>query len=186
MAEHITICGQSPNLYPSDPWTMFGKYYKNVYIEDCYFEGCRHAVVGNWAGAYVLRYSTIEDQGMYAALTTGHPVRTDVLGMLTQEIYNVTVRNTGKYVSKHPGFHVEGGSALIYDNIIEDTGDAAFSLGDCEANNPDIRSFPPLKPSTLNILVLGASSSIGICKTVLSIPAPKIFSPFLGTVIFTL
>jgi len=130
-----------PNLYPSDPWTMFGKYYKNTYIENCYFEGCRHAVTGNFAGAYVLRYSTIEDQGMYAALTTGHPVREDTVGMLTCEIYGVTVRNTGKYTSKHPGFHVEGGSALIYNNVIEDTGDVAYSLGDCEAYNPE---FYPL------------------------------------------
>jgi hypothetical protein len=125
-----------PNLYPDDPWTMFGKYYKNTYIEDCYFVGARHAVTGNWAGAYVLRNSIIEDLRVYEAVTTGHPVRTNVLGMLTCEIYNVTVRNTRKYVSKFCGFHVEGGSALIYNNRIENLVDNAFSIGSCEdANN---------------------------------------------------
>ncbi|MHC3128452.1 MAG: hypothetical protein IBV52_00025 [Candidatus Bathyarchaeota archaeon] len=160
-----------PNLYPDDPWTMFGKYYKNTYIEDCYFEGCRHAVCGNWAGAYVLRYSTIEDQGTYAALTTGHPIRSEVLGMLTCEIYNVTVCNTGKYVSKHPGFHVEGGSALIYNNVIENTGEPAFSIGDCEAYNPEFYPLGNTKEvyiwnnqilgSTINGVHLGDNSGFG-------------------------
>jgi len=130
-----------PNLYPSDPWTMFGKYYKNTYIENCYFEGCRHAVTGNFAGAYVLRYSTIVDQGRYSALTTGHPVRELTLGMLTQEIYGVTVRNTGTYTSKHIGFNVEGGSSLIYNNTIENIGDSVFVLGSAEYVNPE---FYPL------------------------------------------
>lgn len=124
-----------PNLYPEDPWTMFGKYYKNTYVEDCYFEGCRHAVTGNFAGAYVLRYSTIEDQGMYSAVTTGHPARLDSIGMLTQEIYNVTVRNTGTYTSKHIGFLIEGGSSLIYNNTIIDITDSILNLGTSEYIN---------------------------------------------------
>ena len=130
-----------PNLYPNDPWTMFGQYYKNTYIEDCYFEGCRHAVTGNFAGAYVLRYSTIEDQGMYSAVTTGHPVRELTLGMLTQEIYSVTVRNTGTYTSKHIGFNIEGGSALIYNNNIENIVDSVLVVGTSEHINPE---FYPL------------------------------------------
>jgi hypothetical protein len=126
-----------PNLFPEDPWTMFGKYYKNTYIEDCYFEGCRHAVVGNWAGAFVLRYSTIEDLMSYECVTTGHPVRLGVVGMLTCEIYGVTVRNTGKYVSKFLGFQVEGGSALIYDNTIENIVDSSFVVGNYETYNAE-------------------------------------------------
>jgi len=124
-----------PNLYPDDPWTMFGKYYKNTYIEDCYFIGCRHAVTGNWAGAYVLRHSTIDDLRLYECVTTGHPNRDNVFGMLTCEIYNVTVRSTGKYVSKFIGFHIEGGSALIFNNTLENL-DRAFNLGACEDSTP--------------------------------------------------
>jgi hypothetical protein len=120
-----------PNLYPDDPWTMFGRYYKNTFIEDCYFVGSRHATQTTWGGAYVLRNSVIEDLRLHECITTGHPVRTNVLGMLTQEIYNVTVRNTGRYVSDFVGFHVEGGSALIYNNTIENLGNP-FSLASCE------------------------------------------------------
>lgn len=124
-----------PNLYPEDPWSMFGQYYKNIYIEDCYFEGCRHAVTGNFAGAYVLRYSTIEDQGMYSAVTTGHPSRYNTIGMLCQEIYGNTFRNTGTYTSKHIGFLIEGGSSLIYNNVIDDIGGQVLTVGTSETVN---------------------------------------------------
>lgn len=130
-----------PNLYPEDPWTIFGKYYKNTYIEDCYFEGSRHAVCGNWAGAYVLRYSTIEDNMVYDSVTTGHPVRLSVMGMFAQEIYNVTVRNRGTYVSKHLGFWIKGGSSLMYNNTIIDIKDQAFGVGTYEHYNEE---FYPL------------------------------------------
>jgi hypothetical protein len=132
-----------PNLYPDDPWTMFGKYYKNVFIEDCYFLGCRHAVVGNFAGAYVLRNSVIED--IWApgeSATTGHPVRYKVLGMLVQEIYNVTVKNRGTR-AHFIGFHVEGGSALIF-NCTLDSLDYGFSIGSCEWADTDDNPFLPL------------------------------------------
>ncbi len=129
-----------PNIYPDDPWSMFGQYYKNTYIEDCYFEGCRHAVTANFAGAYVLRYSTIEDQGMYSGVTTGHPARLSTIGMLTQEIYGCTIRNTGTYTSKHLGFNVEGGSSLIYDNNIQNIVDAVLVVGTSEY----INDFYPL------------------------------------------
>jgi len=131
-----------PNLYPEDPWTMFGKYYKNTYIEDCYFTGCRHAVTGNWAGAYVLRYSVLEDDPIHAVITTGHPVRSLVLGMLTCEIYGNTIRNTGKYAAAFMGSLVESGSALIYNNRIENLGaQAPFTIGTAEVVNPE---FYPL------------------------------------------
>jgi len=125
-----------PNLYPDDPWTMFGQYYRNTYIENCCFEGCRHAVVGNWAGAYVLRYSTIKNHRFKETATTGHPVRQGVLGMLTCEIYNVTVINEGKYISTFWGFQVEGGSGLFYNNTISDLQNW-FVISCCEYKNTD-------------------------------------------------
>jgi hypothetical protein len=149
-----------PNLYPEDPWTVFGKYDRNVYIEDCYFTGCRHATHGNWGGAYVLRYSVIEDQGMYAVATTGHPVRENVLGLLTCEIYGVTLRNNGKYVGHHPGFLVEGGSGLLYDNSIENIGDSAFVLGSAEYINPEFYPLGNTKETYIwNNQLSGASAT---------------------------
>lgn len=131
-----------PNLYPDTPWNStdgYGKYYKNTFIEDCYFTGCRHATQATGAGAYVLRYSTIEDMPLVESATTGHPVRLDSLGMYYQEIYNVTLEDTGLYGYAELGFHVEGGSALIYNNTIIDFY-RCYSLGACEYVN----AFHPL------------------------------------------
>lgn len=124
------------NIYPSSPWTTndgFGNYYKCTYIEDCTFRGCRHAVTGNFAGAYCLRYSTISDnRASSTASTTGHPVRSNVLGQHYCEIYSNTFQDTGYYDSTTMrGIHVEGGSALVYDNTI--TGlQYCYQIGDAE------------------------------------------------------
>jgi len=119
---------------------MFGKYYKNTYIENCYFEGCRHAVTGNFAGAYVLRYSVIEDIALHAVATTGHPVRSGVLGMLTCEIYGNVFRRTGIYSNNFAGNLVESGSGLVYNNRYEGTLNPLV-VGKCEVINPE---FYPL------------------------------------------
>ncbi|MEM3765638.1 MAG: hypothetical protein QXU46_01270 [Candidatus Bathyarchaeia archaeon] len=111
--------------------SIFGKYNRNVYIEDCYFTGCRHAVACSNAGAYVLRYSIIEDSLISEYATTGHPVRTNVFGMLSCEIYNVTVRNTGKNGIPFSGPLIEGGSALIYNNTFQNLY-VGIELGSCE------------------------------------------------------
>jgi hypothetical protein len=125
------------NIYwePEQIWSnLFGKYNRNIYIEDCYFSGCRHAVTGNWVGAYVLRYSTIEDTALYEVATTGHPVREDVFGMLACEIYNCTIRRSPNLGWQFEGPLVEGGSALIFNNTLENL-DVAFELGSCEDKN---------------------------------------------------
>jgi hypothetical protein len=127
----------SYNIYltPDEIWSsLFGKYNHNVYIEDCYFSGCRHAVVGNFAGAYVLRNSIIEDALYQEYATTGHPVRTNVFGMLACEIYNCTIRNTGKYGIPFYGPLVEGGSALIYNNTFQNLIEGV-ELGSCEVTD---------------------------------------------------
>jgi hypothetical protein len=129
-----------PNLYPDDPWTIFGKYEKNTYVEDCYFTGCRHGTQSAWAGAYVLRNSVIEDLGVYEVATTGHPVRTDVLGMFAQEIYNVTIRRTAQSSQRFLGPLVEGGSSLLYDLTLENL-ESSFVIGSCEDAGND---FYPL------------------------------------------
>ncbi len=122
----------SYNIYPDSPWNStygYGKYCKNVYIEDCYFSKCRHAVTGNFAAAYVLRHSTIEDMGMYANASTGHPNRTDTFGQYYCEIYNVTVEKKG--TQNFVGPLVEGGSALIYNDTFINLVNYA-ELGSCE------------------------------------------------------
>jgi len=134
-----------PNLYPNSPWNStdgYGKYYKNTFIEDCYFTGCRHAVVGNWAGAYVLRHSVMEDDPIHDCMTTGHPVRSNVLGMYYCEIYGNIIKRTGIYSASFSGILVEGGSALIYNNVIDNLGSQApCVIGTSEVVNPE---FYPL------------------------------------------
>lgn len=122
------------NIYPSDPWVMFGKYYKNTYIEDCYFYSTRHATQAVWAGAYVLRYSVVQDIGLYEVSNTGHPVRENTFGMLTCEIYNVTIKRSLNLGHQFEGPLVEGGSALLFNNTLQNL-DVAFELGSAETSN---------------------------------------------------
>jgi len=117
-------------------WNLLGKYDKNVFIEDCYFWHCRHAVTGNFGAVYVLRNSIIEDiTGSGNAQITGHPVRKDAYGMRAWEIYNNTFRWTG-IGAKPWGIHMEGGSGVVYNNTIQNTY-YVYQFGSCEySGNP--------------------------------------------------
>jgi len=122
--------------WEEDTSKIFGVYDKNVFIEDCYFRGTRHAVAVSNGGVYVLRNSLIEDELISEAATTGHPNRENYHGMRGCEIYNCTIRYTGNYGTRFFGVHIEGGSALVYDNIIDNVWHGV-RIGNCEVADPD-------------------------------------------------
>jgi len=124
--------------WEDDPWELFGKYEGNIFVEDCYFTRCRHAVAASSGGTYVLRNSVIEDIAIFASATTGHPNRATYFGMLAQEIYNITIRRTPAGAEANPnnffGILVEGGSALLYNNTF-DSCYRAFDISACESTS---------------------------------------------------
>jgi len=123
-------------LWDDDIWNVLGVYDKNVFIEDCYFVGIRHAISSSSGGVYVLRNSIIEDLGMAEAATTGHPNRENYNGMRAHEIYNNTIRYTGTYGTRFYGVHMEGGGGVVFNNTIDNL-IHAFRFGCCEVTDPD-------------------------------------------------
>jgi hypothetical protein len=110
---------------------IIGHYLRNVYVEDCYFRGCRHATTGNFGAIYVLRHCTIEDMLLAEATCTGHPVRTNTYGMQAWEVYGNVIRYTETYGTRFNGIHMEGGQGVVYNNTIQNLLDA-FRFGNCE------------------------------------------------------
>lgn len=117
-----------------DFWELFGNYKRNVFIEDNYFTGTRHAVACSSGGVYVFRHNIVENQAHAECATTGHPVRVNIHGMGACEIYNNIFRYTGEWGEKFRGPLVEGGSALIFNNTFENL-IWAVGLGSCEYND---------------------------------------------------
>lgn len=125
-------------VWNDDSSSLVGIYDKNVFIEDCYFRGIRHAVASSSGGVYVLRYCTIEDELIAEAATTGHPVRiysgdpsSATYGCRYSEFYNNTIQYTGTYGVKFHGIHIEGGGALVYNNTITNL-IHGVRIGNCE------------------------------------------------------
>jgi len=118
-------------VWDDNIWNVLGVYDKNIFIEDCYFRGVRHAVSASNGGVYVLRNSIIEDLLIAEAATTGHPNRGDYHGMRAHEIYNNTVRYTGTYGARFYGIHMEGGGGVVFNNTIDNL-IHAFRFGSCE------------------------------------------------------
>ncbi len=113
--------------WDSNIWNILGRYYKNVYIEDCYFDTCRHAGQSNHGGVYVFRYNNIVNPPYTRdAMMTGHPARMYALpvwGMRAWEIYNNTFDLTGEGYS---AILVAGGGGVIYNNAITDSDPSDF------------------------------------------------------------
>jgi len=122
--------------WDDDIWNVLGVYDKNVFIEDCYFRGVRHAVAASNGGVYVLRNSIIEDLRVAEAATTGHPNRENYHGMRAHEIYSNIIRYTGSYGFRFYGVHMEGGGGVVFSNTIDNL-IHAFRFGSCEVTDPD-------------------------------------------------
>jgi PKD repeat protein len=91
-----------------------------VYIEDCYFTGCKHAVASSYGSHYVFRYNYIEDvsrQGKHGVDAHG---KTDAhsRGSRSYEIYGNTILCNGSYDMGPWAILIRGGDGVIYHNDI--------------------------------------------------------------------
>lgn len=111
----VSVIGSETDSWDA-PWIPGGA--DNIFIEDCYFEGCRHAIAGNAGARYVCRYSLFEDNqpGEHTIDAHGDPI-----GHL-----DMTHRGTRSYEIYHNiingqdcnGVGIRGGDGVIFNNIM--------------------------------------------------------------------
>lgn len=67
----------------------------NIFIEDCYFEGNRHAIASNNGGLYVARYNVVKNNVIAAAFDVheAHDGTTPVIGSRMSEWYRNYISN---------------------------------------------------------------------------------------------
>ena len=88
-----------------------------VFIEDCYFSGCKHGISSNVDSHYVVRYNRIEGLKGFGVDAHGKQPAWPC-GSNTYEIYKNTITGSGLASQDDNGIVVRGGSGVIYDNKI--------------------------------------------------------------------
>jgi len=129
-----------PENWDSEITHFLGKYetandtHPILYVENSFFNRCRHAIVGHQLGWYVFRYNTVEQGCNGNSMIDIHGGDGDVpsVGGRGCEVYGNTLDhlNTSGY-----GVYLRGGAGVIYNNTIKNTdGGVYLSLDD--ANDP--------------------------------------------------
>jgi hypothetical protein len=134
------------------PSQFLGSYGNVTYIEDNYFQGCRHAICAYACSAYVSRYNTFTEMWVpypsgYNDIHGAYP--DDVYGGRYLEVYNNTFYNPpGKnpYGADSVGMATKnrGGSGVVFNNYIWNL-TYAFSIAADDGNN----AHPKCKVSNL-------------------------------------
>lgn len=106
--------GDQPSRWVTD-LALMGRYDDlphSVYIEDCDFSECRHAITGGSGSIVVFRHNTCHDMSEYWSLASidQHPYRSYGDSGMWMEAYDNIVNTNGLYIG--------GGSALWYNNVI--------------------------------------------------------------------
>jgi PKD repeat protein len=90
-----------------------------VFVEDCYFDGCKHAIASNNNSHYVFRNNYVEGLTDNRQGVDAHGKQSQYsCGSNTWEIYKNTVVGSGLSTQTDWGIVVRGGSGVIYDNTI--------------------------------------------------------------------
>lgn len=141
------LCPWNPDIFQ-----CIGNATWHTVIENCYFEGCRHAVASSNGGMYVLRFSTITAPAFNEHEFTGHPGRyLNVVGMRSYEIYNNTLDGSNPYdgVTGHGGWWKSGGG-IFANNTIEN-----LPEGICLCNADDNGTLTYPLDKTHNLWIYG-------------------------------
>lgn len=87
-----------------------------VFVEDCYFRGCRHTIAANNGARYVFRHNQIEDNREDAAAIDAHGlVSSWPRGTRSYEIYENTISNS---IERWAGIGIRGGDGVIFNNTM--------------------------------------------------------------------
>jgi len=90
-----------------------------VFVEDCYFNGCKHAIASNADSHYVFRYNKVAGLINNRQAVDAHGKQSQYqCGSNTYEIYKNMVTGSGLTTQTDWGIVVRGGSGVIYDNTI--------------------------------------------------------------------
>lgn len=135
------------------PWEpvskLFGKYYDNTFIEDCYFKDCRHAIMNFAGGHYVARYNTIQTIDITRAamhMIDQHPSRGPSTGAWTfsgrcAEVYNNLIEDiepANGWEHRISGFAAGGGAGVWFNNTLKHL-ISAFILEGAETAHPEAK-----------------------------------------------
>ena len=96
-----------------------------VFIEDNYFEGCRHAIAAGNGARYVARYNHIRrNKNSHAVDAHGKPYGpwndTGEHGTRCYEIYNNVMEDPWHVFYRDTAVGLRGGSGVVYNNLIKD------------------------------------------------------------------
>ena len=86
-----------------------------VFVEDCYFEGNRHAIASNNGSRYVFRYNQIVNNREDAAAIDAHGLSVWPRGSRSYEIYENRIDNS---VPRWAGVGIRGGDGVIFNNVM--------------------------------------------------------------------
>jgi len=88
-----------------------------IFIEDCDFYGCHHAIVGHGNAHYVARYNSFQNGNSHQIDAHG-PGYGPPCGTRLVEVYNNVFNYSPEYTWK--AFAIRGGDAVIFNNVIKD------------------------------------------------------------------
>jgi len=113
----VAICGDD------EEWELALGSAEAIFVEDNYFERCRHAVAANAAARYVFRYNTVVDTYYPYAAVDAHGADERRRGTRSYEVYGNTIsgavrwetgESTGEFGTWAIG--IRGGDGVIFNN----------------------------------------------------------------------
>ena len=137
---HQTSRGYGVSVYGNIKWPklQLGTEY-TVFIEDNYFYGVRHSVVGNFGSRYVFRHNTVVNTHEFSAVDT-HGQKLASYGARSFEVYKNEIfmeRN----INNTWAVGIRGGDGLIYDNTFNNMTDPIFIVAENFDNLSD-KTYP--------------------------------------------
>ncbi|MCK4435722.1 hypothetical protein KAU87_02815, partial [Candidatus Bathyarchaeota archaeon] len=134
-------------MWYDDIDVYLGKYNNTIFVEDCFFDECRHAVASSAGAHYVFRHNIVQYPHSFTPQYPFHQVDAHgtyypapYVGTRCFEVYNNTIKDPqgisygeGGIYSKGAG--IRGGGGVIFGNTFEDI-ELCIGLSN-DGGNPD-------------------------------------------------
>ena len=126
-----------------DDWSLHLGGPDAVFVEDNYFERCRHSIASNGGSRYVFRHNTVQDNYHPWAAVDAHGRGVHERGSRSYEVYNNTFAGGVDYrdgtVHGTWPIGIRGGDGVIFGNRFEDVERAVFVVVEGRAGG---RTYP--------------------------------------------